>query len=377
MKAARLALSLAGVLTLSACSSLNPFSSEGKPPALKPLTSPVGMSVSWRARVNEAGVFVFQPAVVSGAVFAVGKDGEVARIESGRTVWKMPLKTTVSGGVGSDGSLVVVGTPKGEVIALDAATGQLKWRTAINAEVLAAPAVSNGMVVVRSADSRLFGLDAADGKRRWTYLRATPPLALRNAAGVVMEGNFIIAGYPGGKLVAVNGTNGSLAWEGTVAIPRGATELERVADITSLPVVTPRATCAVAYQGRVACFDMGNGSTLWTRDLSSSKGLDLDDRNVYVTDEKGAVHALDLANGASAWKQDQLAGRNPGRPRVAGEYVVVGDVEGYVHLLRKTDGSLAGRHRVDSSPILADPQKAGGDIVIQTRNGSLQAIDVQ
>ena len=103
MKAARLALSLAGVLTLSACSSLNPFSSEGKPPALKPLTSPVGMSVSWRARVDEAGVFVFQPAVVSGAVFAVGKDGEVARIESGRTVWKMPLKTTVSGGVGSDG----------------------------------------------------------------------------------------------------------------------------------------------------------------------------------------------------------------------------------------------------------------------------------
>ena len=123
MKTHRLALSLVGMLMLSACSSLNPFSSEGKPPALKPLTSPVGMSVSWRARVDEAGVFVFQPAVVSGAVFAVGKDGEVARIESGRTVWKMPLKTTVSGGVGSDGSLVVVGTPKGEVIALDAATG--------------------------------------------------------------------------------------------------------------------------------------------------------------------------------------------------------------------------------------------------------------
>lgn len=377
MKVSRLALSLAGVLALSACSSLNPFSSEGKPPALKPLSNPVGVTESWRARVDEAGIFVFQPAVVSGAVFAVGKDGEVARIESGRSVWKTPLKTTVSGGVGSDGNLAVVATPKGEVIALDAATGQLKWRTLINAEVLAAPAVSGGMVVVRSADSRLFGLDASDGKRRWTYQRATPPLALRNAAGVVMEGNFIVAGYPGGKLVAVNGANGSLAWEGTVAIPRGATELERVADITSLPVVTPRATCAVAFQGRVACFDMSNGSTLWTRDLSSSKGLDLDDRNVYVTDEKGAVHALDLSNGASAWKQDQLAGRNPGRPRVVGEHVVVGDVEGYVHLLRKSDGSLAGRHRVASSPILADPQIAGGDIVIQTRNGTVQAIDVQ
>jgi outer membrane protein assembly factor BamB len=137
-------------------------------------------------------------------------------------------------------------------------------------------------------------------------------------------------------------------------VPRGATELERVADITSLPVMTPRATCAVAYQAG-ACFDMSNGTTLWTRDLSSSRGLDLDDRNVFVTDEKGAVHALDLANGASVWKQDQLAG-SPG-PRIAATIVAVGDVEGYVHLLRKDDGSLAGRHRVDSSPILADPQK--------------------
>jgi outer membrane assembly lipoprotein YfgL len=249
---------------------------------------------------------VFQPAISGGAVFATGKDGEVTRIESGRTVWKTPLKTRVSGGVGSDGNLVAVGTPKGEVIALDAETGQVKWRVFINAEVLAAPAVSGGMVVVRSADSRLFGLDASDGKRRWTYQRATPALALQR--GGVVGGQLHHRRLSGGKLVAVNGANGSLAWEGTVAVPRGATELERVADITSLPVMTPRATCAVAYQAG-ACFDMSNGTTLWTRDLSSSRGLDLDDRNVFVTDEKGAVHALDLANGASVWKQDQLAGQ--------------------------------------------------------------------
>ena len=102
MRAHRLALSLAGALVLSACSSLNPFSSEGKPPALKPLASPVKMNEGWRARVDDAGVFVFQPAISGGAVFATGKDGEVTRIESGRTVWKTPLKTRVSGGVGSE-----------------------------------------------------------------------------------------------------------------------------------------------------------------------------------------------------------------------------------------------------------------------------------
>ncbi|WP_153160967.1 outer membrane protein assembly factor BamB [Zoogloea sp. 1C4] len=377
MKAPQRALIVVAALALGACSSLNPFSSSGKLPALTPITSPVATSEAWRVRVGNTGVYVLQPAIVGDAVFAAG-DGDVVRLDNGRVRWKTPLKVTISGGVGSDGSLVVVGTPKGEVIALDANSGQVKWRVPVNAEVLAAPAVSNGLVVVRSADSRLFGLDSADGRQRWVYQRATPPLSLRNSAGVLLESNVILAGFPGGKLAAVSPANGSLMWEGTVAIPRGATELERMSDITSLPVMGSRATCAVAYQGRIACFDMSNGSTLWTRDLSSSKGLDLDDSQVFVTDDKGAVLALDIGSGASAWKQDQLAGRGTGRPRVINDYyVVVGDAEGYVHLLRKDDGRLVGRLRPASSPVLADPQRAGGSVVIQTRDGNVAAVGVQ
>ncbi len=378
MRAHRLALILAGALCLGACSSLNPFSSSNtKIPALKPLTSSVNATETWKGRVGGAGRFVFQPAVSGDAVFAAAGDGTVVRLQAGRSVWKTSVDTPISGGVGANSRLVVVGSPKGEVIALDAESGQIKWRVSVNAEILAAPGLSDGIVVVRSADSRLFGLDPADGKRRWVYQRALPALSLRNSAGVVLEGNAVFAGFPGGKLVAVSAVNGSLMWEGAVAVPRGATELERIADITSLPVLGARAACAVAYQGRIACFDLANGSTLWTRDMSSSKGLDQDGRQVFVTDAKGAVHALDLSTGASAWKQDQLAGRGAGRPRVVGEHVVVGDIEGYVHVLRKDDGSLVGRQRTDSSPILADIQRAGSDIVVQTQDGSVYALGVQ
>lgn len=378
MKARQLALLLVGTLALGACSSLNPFSSSGaKLAALKPLNNPLKTTEVWRSRVGDAGLFVFQPAASGDAVFAAGRDGNVLRLEAGRTVWKTSVDTTLSGGVGTDGKLVLVGSPKGEVIALDAVSGKIKWRVRVNAEVLAAPAVSDNIVVVRSADSRLFGLNPADGKQRWVYQRAAPSLSLRNAAGVLLEDKAIFAGFPGGKLTAINPANGGLMWEGTVAVPRGSTELERVADITSLPAIGTRATCAVAYQGRVACFDLANGSTLWTRDLSSSRGLDLDEEHVFVTDEKGAVHSLDISNGASAWKQDLLAGRGTGRPRVFGDHVVVGDSEGYIHILRKDDGTLVGRHRTNSSPIVADLQRATGDIVVQTRDGNVYALGVQ
>lgn len=376
MKARGVALMLTGALLLGGCSSLNPFASTAKYPVLKPIENPIRVTEGWRVRVGDSAKFALQPVQAGDAVFAAG-DESVSRIEDGRVAWKTQLKTLVSGGVGSDGGLVVVGSPKGEVIALDAASGQIKWRVAINAEVLAAPSIADGLVVVRSADSRLFGLDASDGRQRWVYQRANPPLALRSSAGVLLGTNAILAGFPGGKLAAINPSNGSLMWEGTVAVPRGATELERVADITSLPVIGPRATCAVAYQGRVACFDMGDGSTLWTRDISSSKGLDIDDNHVVVTDDKGAILALDLSTGASIWKQDQLAGRDVGRPRIVNDYVLVGDLEGYVHVLRKEDGHVVGRLRVASSPIVADMQRTGNGVIVQTRDGNVAAIGVQ
>ena len=83
---------------------------------------------------------------------------------------------SLSGGVGSDGALVAVGTIDGEVIALDAGSGQTRWSARVSSEVLAAPVVTGDLVIVRSADSRLFALDAKDGKRRWLYQRSSPAL---------------------------------------------------------------------------------------------------------------------------------------------------------------------------------------------------------
>src|SRR5690606_1470774 len=145
------------------------------------------------------------------------------------------------------GELVVVGTREGVVIALDN-DGRVLWRARVSSEVLVAPVVAGDVVVVRSADSRLFALDARDGKRQWVYQRSAPALTVRSPAGLVVRGGYVFAGFAGGKLVAVDLKNGGLRWEGTVTLPRGTTELERVADVVGQPWVGDRAACAVAYQ---------------------------------------------------------------------------------------------------------------------------------
>ena len=166
-------------------------------------------------------------------------------------------------------------------------------------------------------------------------------------------------------------------WDGTVALPKGSTELDRVADITSAPVIAGRAICSVAFQGRVACFDLGNGNLVWAREMSSAVGLAIDSGNLYVTDDKGSVHALDMASGASIWKQDKLSLRRVTAPLPRRGMVVVADAQGVVHFLSREDGSFVARMATDGTPVIAPLQALGNDFVVQTSGGGVYAIEAR
>ena len=372
-------------LVLGGCSSLssgldaiNPFTPSKKvaqPAELQPVQTSSSASRTWQGSIGAAGEFTFTPSVVGDSVFVAARDGAVARLDKdGNVVWKISLSQTLSGGVGSDGKRVVVGTPKGEVLTLDAADGKTLWRAQMGSEILSAPALTGDLVVVRSGDSRINGFDAVSGKRRWLYQRATPALVLRSHVGVQVDGNATLVGFPGGKLVAISNQNGVALWEGTVTLPKGATELERIADITSRPAVNGGTVCSATYQGRVACFDRANGNLLWSRDMSSSAGLDIDSKYVYVADDSGSVHALDRSSGASLWKQDKLLNRQLTRPMAIGNEVLVADLQGFVHILRQSDGAFVGRLATDGSAVRGELVRTSTGALVQTVNGGLFAI---
>lgn len=367
-------------LSLGACSSLNPFASKStkaKPAELVSFQPTVGLRTQWSASVGKSEEFTYTPAVVGDSVYVASKNGNLARYDKGQEVWRINVGQTISGGVGADRNVVAVGSPEGDVLAFHSADGSPKWQARASSEILAAPAVGQGLVIARSGDSRVFAFEQADGKRRWIYQRSMPALTLRTNAGVLLAGAGILAGFPGGKLVAISTINGAALWEISIAQPKGATELERVSDITSTPVIDVRHACAVAFQGRAACIDMSNGSNLWSREISSSAGLDIDSRAVYVSDDKGTVQAFDRFTGASLWKQTALANRGLSRPIALGNHVAVGDAQGYIHVLRRDDGAFAARMSTDGSPIAAEPQPTETGFVVQTKNGGIYALTLE
>ena len=115
-------------------------------------------------------------------------------------------------------------------------------------------------------------------------------------------------------MVALALSNGGPRWEVAVGDPRGATELERIADVSGVPVMVGREVCAVAYQGRIGCVDASTGATRWAKEFSSEVGLGADERNVYGADERGNVNAFTRDAGVSVWRNNTLANRRPFRP---------------------------------------------------------------
>lgn len=381
-----LPLAVVAALATSACSTMsdavdavNPFTGSG--PKMSPLqdfTASVETRTAWSASAGKAGDYTFVPAIVGDSVYVAGSDGAISKLQEGKTVWKINAGQPLSAGVGANSRLLVVGTPKGDVLAFSVDDGKLLWQSRVSSEVLATPAIGDEGVAIKSGDNRVFLFDGADGSRKWVYQRATPALAIRSAGAPIFADRYIFVGFPGGKLVALAMQNGAPVWEGLVAQPKGATELDRVADIVAAPVVDGRQICAVAFQGRVACFDMGQGGAMiWSRELSSASGLALDGRYLFVTDEKGAVHALDRLSGSSLWKQDKLLNRRVSAPAVRRDLVAVADAEGMVHLLSRDDGSFVGRRKTDGTAVRAPLQLLGSDFLVQTTGGSVSAIEAQ
>ena len=376
LAAVGLALVLAGCSTIE---SMNPFASSSGPKMaeLQPITPSAQARVVWRESVGKSDLYAFTPAVVGSSVYAASANGTVMRLDDGVQAWKINAGQALSGGVGADAKRVVVGSPKGDLLAFSSTDGTLLWKAKASSEILSPPALGEGLVVVRSGDNSLAAYDVQDGRRKWIFRRPMPPLSLRVTAAPVIEGKYVFAGFPGGKLIAVSTANGAALWDGTVALPKGSTELDRVADITSVPVISGRAICAVAFQGRVACFDLANGNLIWAREMSSAAGLAIDSRYLYVSDDKGAVHALDMASGASLWKQDKLFLRRLSAPVPHRGLIAVADVQGVVHFLSRDDGSFAARLPTDGSAVVAPLQALGNSLLMQTSNGGIYAIEAQ
>ncbi|CAN5262548.1 outer membrane protein assembly factor BamB [soil metagenome] len=369
-------------LVLGGCGIFGRDEPDDPPAELTEIASSIAVNTAWTARVGETDPILrlgLQPASDGSRVFAAAHDGHVAAFDAvtGERAWITDTDRPLSAGPAVGDGLVVLGSNDGDLIAIDASTGEIRWHIQVSSEVLAAPAISRGLVVVQTVDGLLRGLDAADGSEMWLVEKTVPALSLRGSASPVIAGKTVIAGFSNGELVAVDLANGDELWSVLISPARGRTVLERLVDINNSVQVVGKDLYVVNFQGRVAALALESGQVLWTREMSSYRGLSADLANLYITDQASDIVALDRDVGDPLWRQEALRNRRLTAPVPFGSAVVVGDLEGYLHWLSPDTGELIGRARMGQASISGRPLVAGNRLFVLSDAGVLSAFEVE
>jgi outer membrane protein assembly factor BamB len=383
----KIVVSLLG-LTLVACSSVTGVSDylSGDDNAIKPSPLPeyensLPLNFLWQsdAGAGFAGQSVnLVPAVSEDSVFAADREGLVFAFDkaNGNERWERETELNISAGPGVGEGLVVVGSSGAEILALNAEDGATLWKVNVSSEVLAVPVVVDGVVIVRTIDGRLYGLDATSGGQKWIYDWQVPILTLRGTSTPAADAGMVVVGFATGKMAALSVEEGDLLWEASVSIPTGRTDLERMIDIDADPLIDDGYVYTATFQGELANIELESGVMLWKREISVYAGVAVDWGQLYVTDHESNLWAIDPANGASVWKQIDLQMRKLTAPVVQGDYVVVGDSDGYLHWLSREDGHFVAKTQIDDEGILSTPVVVDDVLYVLTKSGQLEAISI-
>ena len=341
--------------------------------------SKISVEEIWSKRIGKGAENLYlklTPSVIGGLLFVADQYGKLVAtdISSGEPVWQIHDKNVnyTSGAGGGDG-MVFIGTGDGRVIARDTQTGNLKWVAKVSSEILSAPTAFNQITVVRTGDGNIYGLDSATGKEIWNYDRTVPSLTLRGNAPPVISGDRVFAGFDNGRLVALDLKSGQSLWDSPLAIPSGRSDLDRMVDVDSAPIVQKNTIFVASFHGGVSAISGTDGRILWTREISSYAGISVGGRYVYVTDEEGSIWALNAETGASVWKKDELKERYPTAPAYYNGHVVVCDSEGYALWMNAQTGEFVYKSRLDKSRIIARSLRAADSLISYSSNGRVVA----
>ena len=367
---------LISVFLVSACGDED----NAEPPAeLAEFKRTYDLSLQWSASTDDSidqQYLFIEPLLLKDRIVTAGREGtlNVYDLKSGDELAEIELDIPLSGGVGGTEDIWLVGSRNGELIAVSAESEDILWRTGVPSEILARPVVYNrNTVLVRTADGQVLGVDIQTGRISWNHAMTLPTLTLRGSSSPILSRSHFYTGLENGRLIAMSPIDGEVIWDVALTVPEGRSEIQRLVDIDGKSELYGRILYAASYHGRIAAIDVTRGQFLWARSFSSHTGVSVSKDAVYSSDDRSHIWALDRNNGATLWKQDKLQARSVTRPVIFKDFIVVGDFEGYLHVLSRFDGRFIARVRVDSDGILVPPIVDGDSILVLTRDGYLAA----
>ncbi len=364
------------VLLLVACGSKN---EDTKPNELNQVEEVGAVKVLWKHKLKaseDAFGYKLNPAENNGNLYVASQSGEVVSYDAktGATNWKVELESEISAGPGVGDTLLVLGGPEGKVLGLDIDSGTVLWETSVTSEVLSPPVIDRNKVVVRTQDGRIYGFSIQTGKREWVFDTNIPNLTLRGNSTPIAKGGRIYIGFDNGKVAALNITDGSVLWQQNVINSQGKTEIDRIADIDGDIDVVATDLYLSSAADKTMSVATESGRVLWSQNIGSVTGVTVSRRSLYLADNESIIHELNRMDGSRGWTQDALLNRNLTKPSYYLGDLLVGDFEGYVHIINGVSGAVINRVRVGSENLYHAPLVVGDIFYTYNYDGQITAM---
>ena len=374
MKFLKQKLFLLSILLISGCSTLdslrfwqNDEVDPDEPKELSSFASQENIKVLWRNSYNgENEIGNFLPSFNAQNIFFSDASGNVLSIDAktGKDNWSVKLNFLASGTSAGFG-IVVVADVDGNVIALDQIDGSVLWSSNVKGEVLSSVAIDAKIVVVKTGSGELLGLNKDSGEKIWSYRSTLPVLTIRGNSSPVIVDNLVYASFDNGRLGVFELNSGFQIWDGAISYVSGASELENLIDSDSNPVIEGGLIYTTNYQGNLNIFDPSQKRSVWSNNASSFFSPIISRGMLMVVEENSSIKSFALKTLEESWINSDYLNRDLSNGVSYKDNIVVGDFEGYVHVINILNGRTVGREKLSRNPIKT----------ILSRSDSLYVID--
>ena len=365
---------LCSIFIISSCSSMDGLrfwkSDEidpDEPKELVAFSNQKNIVIEWKKSFkgeNEIGNFL--PDFSAQNLFFSDASGNVSSINAstGDRNWSIELNFLASGTSAGFG-LVVVSDIDGNVIAVDQNDGSKLWSTNVKGEVLSKVAIDAKVVVVKTGSGELLGLDRENGEILWSYRSKLPLLTVRGSSSPVIVDDLVYVSFDNGRLGVFELNSGFQVWDGAISYVKGVSELENLIDSDSSPVVDGGLIYTTNYQGNLNIFDTAQKRSVWSYETSSFYSPIVSRGMLTIVEANSGLRSFALKTLQESWTNDDYINRDLSNAVSYKGSLVVGDFEGYVHVIDTLNGKTIGRKKISRKPIKS----------ILSRSDSLYIID--
>lgn len=347
---------------------------EVKPNPLPKITQQQGLNLVFSQSVsstNAAEVLRLQLDTDNGVIFAIDPDGQVSAYKAKQRLWKSKVtKQELTAGVEAGEGIVVIGNRKGELFALDQATGSQKWSAKLSGAILSPSLIQSGRVITIANDGTVFAHDAVTGQQVWAYKLPNVQFSLRGQpAPVRLDERTVVVASANAYVYALDVLSGVPRFQRRVAVSDGRSDIQRLIDVVGDPVVAGQYLVTTSFQGQVTTTDLTTQRVVWSEDASSTNSAEVSGDKVFVSTADGKLKAYNLATGEPLWQNEELLNRQLSNPVMLGQNLVVGDLDGVIHLIDPNTGKLIGRAKTSGE--VRSLRVIDNQLYVATRKGAL------